>query len=123
MEPLQKLGWHDFGLLLDFTQSSQRLFHLDVTQPSRIMRFLFHYTQKKVLKDNTSDLIWVFPPLFYPELLSPFVLSPFLEPSQQSAYKTKQKTRIGGKSKSLLGAIKIQQWRGNPSPLQLFIQP
>jgi hypothetical protein len=63
-----------------------------------------------------SDLIRVSPPLFYPELLSPHALSPSLELSQQSAYKTKQETRVGGKSRSLLGAIKIQQWRGNPSP-------
>jgi hypothetical protein len=80
------------------------------------MRFPSHYFQKKVPEDNTNDLIRVSPPLFYPELLSPPVLSPSLEPSQQSAYKTKQETRVGGKSRSLLGAIKIQQWRGNPSP-------
>jgi hypothetical protein len=46
VEPLQKLGWRESGFLPDFTQSSQRLSHLDVTQPSGIMRFPSHYTQK-----------------------------------------------------------------------------
>jgi hypothetical protein len=30
MGPLQKLGWHESGFLPVFTQSSQRLSHLDV---------------------------------------------------------------------------------------------
>ena len=46
VEPLQKLGWHESGSLPDLTQSSQRLSHLDVTQPSGTMRFPSHYTQK-----------------------------------------------------------------------------
>jgi hypothetical protein len=63
-----------------------------------------------------SDPIWVSPPLFYPELLSPHAFSPSLEHSQQSAYKTKQETKVGGKATNLLGATKVQQWRGNSSP-------
>ena len=43
--PLQKLGWHEFGSLSDLTQSSQQLSHLDVTQPSKTVRFPSHYTQ------------------------------------------------------------------------------
>ena len=39
--PLQKLGRPEFGSLPDLTQFFQRLSHLDVTQPSEIMRFLF----------------------------------------------------------------------------------
>jgi hypothetical protein len=39
---------------------------------------------------------------------------------QESAYnphtKPSKKQKGGGKSRNLLGAIKIQQWRGNPSP-------
>ena len=44
--PLQKLGRRESGSLPDLTQSSQRLSHLDVTQPSGTMRFPSHYTQK-----------------------------------------------------------------------------
>jgi hypothetical protein len=46
VRPLQKLGRHESESLLDFTQSSQRLSHLDVTQPSGTMRFPSNYTQK-----------------------------------------------------------------------------
>ena len=44
--PLQKLGWPKSKSLPDFTLSSQRLSHLDVTQLSGTMRFFSHYIPK-----------------------------------------------------------------------------
>jgi hypothetical protein len=53
MGPLQKLRWHESGSLPAFTQSSQRLSHLDVNTINRKkMRFLSHYTRKKVSEGN-----------------------------------------------------------------------
>jgi hypothetical protein len=73
MGPLQKLGRHESGSLPDLTQSSQRLSHLDVTQPSGTMRFPSHYTQKGSTRYSWS-LIRVSSPLSYPEPL-PLMLS------------------------------------------------
>ena len=42
VEPLQKVERHESGSLLDLAHSSERLSHLNVTQPSGTVRFPSH---------------------------------------------------------------------------------
>jgi hypothetical protein len=126
--PLQKLGWHESGSLPDFTQSSQRLSPLDVypTIRNNEVPFPLHPERfRKVILVTGSrspppcPIRNSYPLLSFPPFLRTLPMTCTQNPARihiQSAYKAKQETRVGGKSRSLLGEIGAQQWRGNPSP-------